>query len=96
MGIFDQIKKFKEMLFATRAKPQLEQKNEEIKKLDTRRILKDSKREDLVCFLCENWDNESGDYYPIHEGEKKVYMGKPWHLGCFRAFMKASRRGGLL
>ena len=63
---------------------------------DTRKVLKDSEGNDLICALCENWDNEFNKYYPIHEGEQKTFDGKKWHLDCFRAFMKEARRGNLI
>lgn len=67
-----------------------------IQEQDTRKVLKDSEGNDLVCALCENWDNEFNKYYPIHEGEQKTFDGKKWHLDCFRAFMKEARRGNLM
>jgi len=94
MGILNQINKFKKLF-----KKSKEEKKEEPKKeipFDSRPILKDKNGEDLICELCENWDNEYNAYYPIHEGEKKVFMGKPWHIACFRAFQKEARKGNLL
>lgn len=64
--------------------------------LNTRKVLKDSNGEDLICCLCENFDNETNKYNPIYEGEKKMFNGKVWHLNCFRAFKKASKRGNLM
>lgn len=94
MGILDQLKKFKELFRNSK-----EEKQEEPKKempFDSRPILKDRNGEDLICELCENWDNEYNAYYPIYEGEKKMFMGKSWHINCYRAFNKEARKGNLI
>lgn len=90
IGLFKKEKKDSGVETKESSKPQ------EIKQIDTRPILKDSNGEDLICCLCENWDNETGDYYPIHEGEQKTYDAKKWHLNCFRAFMKEAKKGRLI
>jgi hypothetical protein len=94
MGILDKLKKFKELFKKSKEENQEEPKKE--MPLNSRPILKDKNGEDLICELCENWDNEYNAYYPIHEGEKKMFMKKPWHINCYRAFNKEARKGNLI
>ena len=71
--------------------------NEELDRiLELREVLKDKNGEDLICNLCENWDNELNKYYPIYEGEKQTFQGKAWHTGCLRAFRKEAKKGNLI
>ena len=62
-----------------------------IPKIDTKKVLKDENGIDLICHLCENWDNETNEYYPIHEGEQKTFQGKKYHLNCYRYLKKHSK-----
>lgn len=80
-------------LFGVKEQEEEKSLDEIIEILDTREVLKDSNGENLICNLCENWDNEFNKYYPIYEGEKITFMGKVWHKSCLRAFRKESRRG---
>lgn len=63
---------------------------------DTRKILTDRNGEDLVCPLCENEDNETGQYFPIREGDKRSFHSDNWHKGCLRVFLKAVRSGDII
>lgn len=63
---------------------------------DTRKILTDRHEEDLVCPLCENYDNETKKYYPIREGDKVSFHSDSWHKLCLRAFKKEARKGGMI
>ena len=70
-------------------------KESEPKEEDTRKILTDRHGEDLVCPLCENQDNETGEYYPIREGDKRSFHGDKWHKKCLSVFLKEARRGNM-
>ena len=92
MGLINKFKKlFKKK--ETEVTPQSNQEKQEeiIQELDTRPILKDKEGNDLVCEFCNNQDNETNKYYPIREGEKKVFSGKVFHIKCFRYFKKHIR-----
>lgn len=62
---------------------------------DTRPILRDNQGEDLMCHLCNNEDNETGEYHPIREGDKRKFAGEIYHKRCLRVLQKAGRKGQL-
>lgn len=53
-------------------------------------ILKDKNGENIICYLCENTDNETGEYYPLTKSNKITWGGKIWHKPCYRYFKKHS------
>jgi len=63
---------------------------------DKRPILRDQHGEDLICKLCENVDNETGEYTPIRLGDQRKFNGESWHKKCLRVFQKEAKRGNLV
>jgi len=89
-------KKLLNMMKGNKEVPCAVEESVEPKEEDTREILKDRHGEDLVCPLCENYDNETKEYYPIRKGDKISFHSDNWHKLCLRAFKKEARKGGMI
>ena len=73
-----------------------EPKPEPIKKTRKQKLaLQDKEGNDYICPLCNNEDNETGEYNPIIESNKRTFKGSKWHKKCLRAFKKKARSGNL-
>lgn len=55
--------------------------------------LTDYKGQELICELCGNEDNETGEYFPITKENKRKWKGRYWHKNCLRFFLREVKKG---